>query len=121
MDWAEDIVERLASFADEQRLVDQAEKGWRAWFVNEGGTIEGWRADDLNSKFRSLMLCFKSALLPYPYITTSVGLFGPNGGDIGQYRRITLLNGDVNDDYLEIDCTKSKYQERHARTRQRRA
>ena len=59
------------------------------------------------------MLCLESVLLSYPYIMTSMDLFGPNGDEIGLYRRITRLSGETDDDYLEIDCTKGQYQERH--------
>jgi hypothetical protein len=108
MDWTEDIIKRLTLFAAEQQLVEKAEEGWRAWFANTDGVIDGWRVEELSSQFRSHMLCFKSGLLDYPYITTSVDLFGPTGSEVAQYRLITMLNGEVNDDYLEITDHPSK-------------
>jgi len=50
-------------------------------------------------KFRSHSLCFENSLLSYPYFATSLDLY-VNEEEVGEYRLIVFLDGQVDDDYL---------------------
>jgi hypothetical protein len=108
MDTLDGIAEKLAAWATEYRLVQEAIQGCQQWFVTEGGTINGWTLADFQMVFHSHYLCFTSDL-PYPYIITRLDLHTSRGEAIGQYRLITTLAGEVEDDYLVLDQSKHEY------------
>ena len=60
----------------------------------------------LKLQFKRKALIFENALLDYPYIETTIEIFKKQRNRfylIGSYRLITKLNGEIADDYLEIN------------------
>jgi hypothetical protein len=114
MDTLHGIVKHLSEWASERRLVQEAMRGCERWFVNESGTIDGWAVADIRMAFRSQSLCFVSGLLSYPYFVTSLDLFASGEetegfSTIGEYRLITRLDGEVDDDYLILDRSRQEH------------
>ncbi len=107
-----DIVDRLAAWASQHDLTQQAMRGWVECFANEGGTINGWSVADIQAVFRSHSFYFESALLSYRYVVTCLDLYAAGveaDEELGQYRLITTLEGQVVDDYLVIDLSKQEH------------
>jgi uncharacterized protein YggL (DUF469 family) len=80
--------------------------------------LNGYSIDEIQLHFEKASLVYKHGILDYPFIDTQIGLYvdAPAGiyfrdiDRIGYYRLITMLNGEVDDDYLVIDETKSDVQ-----------
>ncbi len=109
MEPLQDIVDRLAAWASQHDLTQEAMLGCQKWFASEGGSIDGWAAADIRAVFRSHCLCFTSGLLPYPYVVTQLDLYAPGDEEVGYYRLVTTLEGRVEDDYFVIDRSKQEH------------
>jgi hypothetical protein len=103
LDWAT-IIAQLDDHASTAALRERAKQGFEMWFVNEGGPICGWNADEVSMDFRAHKLAFSHAMLP-PFIETCFALHSSDGRQIGTYRLITDIGGATTDDYLNFDET----------------
>lgn len=106
------VVNYLLNLAASHKLIELAVTSCDAWFENEGCQIEGWTSEELQKQFFSHSLTFKCANWDMVYIDTRLDLLTSSRQQIGCYRLITTLDGDVDDDYLIIDCTKAEYEQR---------
>lgn len=102
------LVLRLSIRAEKQNLVSRANEGLVECFKNEGGKIMGWAYDDIRAEFYSHSLHFKNVWLNYPYIITHLRLSAGDSTEIGNYQLVTLPNGEVDDDYLNIDISQEE-------------
>ena len=77
----------------------------------EIGIVDQWKLSDIQLIFDKQSLVFKSDVLLYPYVDTQIGLYVAADSKgwlrdlipIGTYRLITALDGEVVDDYLQMD------------------
>ncbi len=114
-DWSKDhkLVETaLASCSEALKNYIQEEE--ELGFV----PLNGYSIDEILFHLDELSLVYNDRLLEYPFIETKIGLyvaapgmnyFG-NEDQIGHYRLITTLDGEVDDDYLEINEVSSDVQ-----------
>ena len=78
---------------------------------NRLGLIGRWQLGDIQLRFDKQSLVFKSDTIDYPYVDTQIGLYVTADSKswfwdlipVGTYRLITALDGEVMDDYLELD------------------
>jgi hypothetical protein len=95
------IVLYLSNLASKQYLIERAMRGCDKWFENEEyGLIGGWSRKDFVKEFFTFSLTFKRASWDLVYIDTTLNLLDKDGQEIGYYRLITTLDGEVDDDYL---------------------
>lgn len=95
------IVLYLSNLASQQCLIERAMRGCDKWFENEeDGLIGGWSCKDFVKEFFTFSLTFKHANWDLVYIDTTLNLLDKDGKEIGYYRLITTLNGEIDDDYL---------------------
>jgi hypothetical protein len=100
-----DAVNLLSRHAHAYQLEERAHDGCALFIGNterESGLPSGLSASDVEARFRSHALFFESSLLGYPYITTQLDLLA-GGGQVGFYKLITDLDGQVVDDYLVFE------------------
>ena len=95
------VVAQLSQLATQQSLYTRAAESCRQWFRNEPDKMPCPLAA-IRFEEQSQTLCFHSAVLTYPYITTTLRLF-VGEREVGDYRLITLLDGTMDDDYLVFD------------------
>ncbi len=75
------------------------------------GLIGRWKLSEIQLIFDKQSLVFKNDVLSYPYVDTQIGLYVAADSKvwfrdlipIGTYRLITALDGEVADDYLQMD------------------
>lgn len=119
----EEAVAVLAALVAEQALTTRAMEVCRAALRNlaeeeaELGLrpLRGWPVAEIELRFDSCAVVVRHGLLPYPFLDTRIGLYVADGAGvhfqgrkkIGTYRRITLLDGTAEDDYLAIDVPNS--------------
>ncbi len=96
-----DIVARLTELAGQRDLVGRAKDVCARWLRKEADQLK-LVPNDVQMQFDSHSLFFHSDLLSYPFIATRLTL-SLNNREIGYYRRITLLDGSADDDYLVLD------------------
>jgi hypothetical protein len=118
----EEAVQVFADLAGEQGLRDCAVAACREALLNcaveerELGLQElgGWSIEEIELHFDKCSVVFSHGVLNHPYIDTQIGLYIKDDGGvvfrnlnpIGTYRLITMLDGEINDDYLVIDREK---------------
>jgi hypothetical protein len=105
MDELADTVNRLAEHARSYKLAERAADGCALFVRNEeaeSGLPGGLKAAEVEVSFRSHALYFDSSLLGYPYITTRLDLMA-RGEQVGFFKLITDLDGQVVDDYLVFE------------------
>jgi hypothetical protein len=105
MDELADAVNRLAEHARSYKLAERAGDGCALFLRNEeaeSGLPGGLKAAEVEVSFRSHALYFDSSLLGHPYITTRLDLIA-RGEQVGFYKLITDLDGQVVDDYLVFE------------------
>jgi len=105
MDDLADAVNRLDQHARSYRLTERAGDGCALFLRNEeaeSGLPGGLTAGEVEVSFRSHALYFESSLLGYPYITTRLDLMA-SGEQVGFYKLITDLDGQVVEDYLVFE------------------
>ena len=107
------LAQRLTLWAEKQNLLEKALQGLAKCFENEGGIIDGWTIAEMRPQFRDHALCFSSALYSYPFVKTTFHLFSPDDIHSGEYRLLTTLDGEIDDDFLLLDVTKSEYEQKH--------
>ena len=96
------IVDHLAAFAREQKLVARSLEGCSLLLRNEAkGNRLPRRLDPAAVKmnFRSHSLTFESGMLSFPYISTQLDLYVETE-EIGWYKLVVRLDGENEDDYL---------------------
>lgn len=99
-DDASEIIERLVRHSVRCNLIARAEEGCRQWFTAPGELY--YPLASIRMQFASQALFFYNALLPYPYIETRLRLW-VGEQEVGHYRLLTRLDGQVDGDYLVID------------------
>lgn len=62
----------------------------------------GWDIEETHLELKRIAMVFQNTKLGYPYIETTLTI-NVHGNRVGTYRLITLLNGEVDDDYLSLD------------------
>jgi len=81
-----------------------AAEGIRKWLTDPDTLplLSGISPEEVTSKFVSRWLCFEPHLVSYPFIDTRFNLLH---GDviIGYYRLISLLSGEIDDDYFVLE------------------
>lgn len=106
----DDLLSRLNAWAETRDLTGRAIEGLAECFRNEdGGTIDGWAYGDIQTEFFSQSLHFKHSWLEYPYIVTQLRLKAKSGEEIGYYDLVTLLSGEVEDDYLVFSMSREEF------------
>jgi hypothetical protein len=73
--------------------------------------LDGYSIDEIQFRLDKMSLVYNHGVLNYPFVDTQIGLYldAPAGthfrgiDPIGCYRLIITLDGQVDDDYLEID------------------
>lgn len=105
MDELADAVNRLAEHARAYQLAERAGESCASFLRNEEAESSlpgGMKASEVVVRFRSHALFFESSLLGYPFITTRLDLMA---GDeqVGYYKLISDLDGQVVDDYLVFE------------------
>lgn len=96
------MIENLAEFAREQKLVARALDGCATFLNNESrenGLPRKLSSSDVKMMFRSHALTFESSLLSYPYVSTILDLYVAEE-EVGWYKLIVRLDGQAEDDYL---------------------
>lgn len=105
---AGEIVGVLTGLATAQNLRTRAIEGCRLWLANstedETDWLDGWTAEQIESRFRSCSLVFDHPI-GYPFVDTRLDLYAQERL-IGYYRFITLLDGAFDEEYLVIDVPK---------------
>ena len=105
MDELTDAANRLTQHARAYQLAERARDGCALLLRNEegeNGLPGGMRARDVEVRFRSHALYFENSLPGYPYISTLLDLIA-GGEEVGYYKLISDLDGQVVDDYLVFD------------------
>ena len=111
------LIEELQEWSQSSGLIEKAIEGASIFLVNsmqedkELGLIGRWKLNDIQLYFDKQSLVFKHDVLDYPYIDTQIGLYVADDSKvwfrdlipIGTYRLITALDGEVVDDYLEME------------------
>jgi len=92
------LIDRLRQLAAEQDLIERARAGCAEWFRN-GPEDLPYALGDVRLEFASHTLCFRNAVVSYPYVETRLALF-VGDREVGAYRLITRLDGTAADDYL---------------------
>lgn len=96
----------LTKHADDHRLVQRAEAGFKAWVegaIAEGAVDlpKGWDYSQLTTQLASLNLCFRPESVDYPFVDTRLNILR-QGTRVGYYRLITGMDGSEIDDYFVI-------------------
>jgi hypothetical protein len=100
----EDVLERLNRHAEELRLVQRAIDGHTATWANmDADDLQDYpfRFEEVRTKQPQHQLVFKPGILSYPYVRTTLDLF-VGEYQVGYYTLVTLLDGEVDDDYFVI-------------------
>jgi hypothetical protein len=105
-----EVIDYLQDLALRQKLFEEAMSGCGACFQNDGGEIDGWIPQDLEKQFFSHTLVFKRSDWDLIYIDTRLKLLASNGREIGHYRLISTLDGEIDDDYLVLELSKNDWQ-----------
>ncbi|MCG3117029.1 MAG: hypothetical protein LLH30_15235 [Candidatus Manganitrophus sp. SA1] len=105
MDELADTVNLLSQHARAYQLEERAIDGCALFIRNEeseSGLPGSLRSSEVEAKLRSHALIFENSLLGYPCITTQLDLLA-RGEQVGFYKLITDLHGQVIDDYLAFE------------------
>lgn len=95
----QDIVERLIHLSESQRLIEVAKGGYAGWYVNESDEMP-YKPEEVQMVFLRQTLYFQPGSVQLnPYIATALKMFAQDQ-EFGYYRRITHLDGTVEDDYI---------------------
>ena len=121
---AEQAAESLRRLAQSQRLVERAFENCSEYLRNlaaddqEAGVepLSGFQLAEIRLEFERQALVFAHGILAYPFVETLIGLYVsakdrthfPDQVPIGTYRFITMPDGEVDDDYLELTETKER-------------
>ncbi len=111
------LIEELQEWSKSSGLIEKAIAGGKVFLENSMeedeklGLTGRWQLSDIQLIFDKQSLVFKSDTLDYPYVDTQIGLYIPDDRKvwfrdlmpIGTYRLITALDGEVMDDYLQMD------------------
>jgi hypothetical protein len=99
----EDVIDRLTHLAESQDLIQRAMEGYAACWANEGLSDLPFTFADVRPEFRSHSLNFKGGrwVYSFPFIRTVLDLY-VGEHQVGDYTLITLLDGEVIDDYFVI-------------------
>ncbi|MGD2182753.1 hypothetical protein [Lusitaniella coriacea] len=104
------VIKYLLDLTSRHKLVEQAMASCDDWFANDGGEIDGWIAQDLEKQFFSHQLIFQRSDWDSIYIDTCLKLLASNGREIGHYRLISTLDGEIDDDYLVLELSKDDWE-----------
>lgn len=113
----ESIVQQLQEWSQQQDLIEKAIEGCHISLQNWArddkgiGLIARWKVSDIQLHFDHQSLVFKHDVLSYPYVRTQIGLYVAADSKawfrdlepIGKYGLMTMLDGQVADDYLIFD------------------
>jgi hypothetical protein len=105
-----EVVEYLLDLTSRNKLVEQAMESCDPWFTDDGGEIDGWIPQDLEKQFFSHSLVFQRSDWDLIYIDTRIKLFASNGREVGHYRLISTLDGEIDDDYLVLELSKDDWE-----------
>ncbi len=111
------LIEELREWSHNSSLIEKAIEGGKVSLENSIeedkrlGLIGRRHLSDIQLRFDKQSLVFKSDTIDYPYVDTQIGLYvaADRKGwfrdliPVGTYRLITALDGEVMDDYLELD------------------
>jgi hypothetical protein len=126
----DDIIQNLEKWSQEQNLIEKTFESCQIFLQNsaaddaelfpamndiiDGVQRQRWKLSEIKPIFWNQALIFKHSLLSYNYIDTQLQLYfdNPESCDIedleqiGSYRLIVAIDGEIVDDYLEIynDC-----------------
>lgn len=119
-----DIIDYLTIWSEKHGLIETAIKSCKKSLENSIKedqklclvALGGFSMDDIHLHFAGQSLVFKHNILEYPFVETTIelcisdveGVYLLDRKPIGRYRLITKLDGEIDDDYLEIyhhiDC-----------------
>ena len=121
----DNIIQNLEKWSSEQHLIENTFDSCKISLQNSAvedaelfpamntgiDIICGWKLSEIKLEFDYQSLVFKHGILSYPYIDTQIGLYidRPEScyfrdlKQIGTYRLIVRLDGEVDDDYLIMD------------------
>jgi hypothetical protein len=105
-----EVVEYLLDLVARDKLIERAMESCDGWFTNNGGEIEGWISQDLEKQFFSHTLVFQRSDWDLIYIDTRFKLLTSSGREIGHYRLISTLDGEIDDDYLVLELSKNDWE-----------
>jgi hypothetical protein len=110
------LIEELQELVKKQNLQEKAIQYCKTALTNSKAEeidlnlepLNGYELGNIQLQFKKHSLIFKNNVLTYPYINTTIGLYlinksrkSPNDlEEIGEYSLITLLDGEIDDDYL---------------------
>jgi len=97
MNNAEEIIDYLNELAQQQNLVEQAIEICDEQILSVGGEFNGYKLEDLQKRFRSHSLIFKSDLVPYTYIGTHFDIYNLDNRYLGYFKLITSPDGELID------------------------
>lgn len=111
-----EVVEYLLDLTLRHKLVEQAIASCDGWFTNNAGEIDGWIPQDLEKQFFSHTLVFQRSDWDLIYIDTHLKLLASDGREIGHYRLVSTLDGQIDDDYLVLELSKDDWENDRAVT-----
>lgn len=111
------LIEELQEWSQSSGLIEKAIECGKVFLENtikedeELGFAGPWKLTDIQLIFDKQSLVFKNDILSYPYVDTQIGLYVAADSKawfrdlmpIGKYHLITALDGEVLDDYLQMD------------------
>ncbi len=111
------LIEELQEWSQNSGLVEKAIEGGKVFLENSIEDdkrlrlIGRWQLSDIQLRFDKQSLVFKNDILDYPYVDTQIGLYVADDSKawfrdlipIGTYRLITALDGEVVNDYLQME------------------
>lgn len=97
----DEVVTRLKDLATSQRLVQRTREAFAGWWANEDMSDFQFTLEEVRTKFQRQSVFFANRYLKYPYITTTLDLY-VGRHQVGDYTLVTLLDGEIDDDYLVI-------------------
>lgn len=121
----DDIIQNLEKWSQEQNLIEKTFESCQTFLQNSAAddaelflpmndTIDGvqrqrWKLSEIKPIFCNQALIFKHSILSYCYIDTHLILYlnddencDLKSREIGSYRLIVKIDGEIVDDYLEI-------------------
>lgn len=93
----EEVIDYLNTLAQQQHLIERASEICDEQIISQGGSFNDCKLENLQKRFRSHCLVFKSGLVPYTFIKTHFDLYTLDNKYIGYFSLVTNIDGTLVD------------------------